>query len=145
MFSTAERAAILSEARKNADAPRHLQRQFVEPPVPDRNAEWRREAEEIAARKEAAQLTDSIGTRIVDLFYQRLEELRAEFEQRLADQRQFIFDVVTGVLGEIKGELLDKITEEVGQLRADMNIDKAFANAKVIDLPNVLPARKAAQ
>ena len=129
-FTADERAAILQQARRNAAGQRY-QPQAAEPPVPDPVTTWRREAEELAAQREAAQLTDCIATRVMD-------NLRAEFDGKLAYQKQFIFDVVAGVVNEIKME----IDEQVGQLRADMNIDKA--HAKVIDMPSFLPARKAA-
>jgi hypothetical protein len=143
MFSTEQRDAILKEARRNADTARYLPR-YEEPPVEDAVAKWKREAEEAEARKAATQISDSLATRLVDMFYKRLGELSAEFDGKLNHERKFILEVVAGGLGEIRAEILAKIDEEVGLIRADMNLDKAFASSKVIDLPNVLPARKTA-
>jgi hypothetical protein len=132
-FVTAEqRAAILREARANVAGPRYQPQAYTEPAVPDRVTTWRREAEELAAQREAAQLTDCIATRVMD-------NLRAEFEGKLAYQKQFIFDVVAGVVNEIKME----IDEQVGQLRAEVNVADKALNAKVIDLPNPLLTRRA--
>jgi hypothetical protein len=141
-FTAQQRAEILATARRSADTLRFMPRPYVEPKPEDAVANWRREAEEAAARQEAAQLTDSIAARIVDKLYARLEEVRAEFEAKLQYEHRFILDVVKGALEEVQGQLLDEINEQVGQLRAEINIDKAFSNAKVIDLPNPLPARR---
>jgi hypothetical protein len=144
MHTPEERAAILSEARANADRPRYMPRRYTEPSVPDRVAEWRRQAEELATQREAAQLTDSIAARIVDKLYARLEEVRAEFEAKLQYEHRFILDVVKGALEHVQSNLLDEINTQVGQLRAEMNVADKSLNANVIDLPNPLPARRTA-
>jgi hypothetical protein len=40
-------------------------------------------------------------------------------------------------------QIRNEISSEVGQLRAEVTIDKALAKGTVLDLPNFLPARKA--
>jgi hypothetical protein len=141
-FTAEQRAAILNEARTNAAGPR-LKQAYAEPPVERATDKWRREAEEQLAAEQAAALSDSVGAKLVTMLYAKLDELRAEFEAKLQYEHRFILDVVKGALEEVHSDLLDEINAQVGQLRADMNIDKAFANAKVIDLPNPLPSRKA--
>src|SRR6516162_352067 len=103
-FTAKQRAAILREARANAVTARYAPRPYTEPAVPDKVAEWRRQAEQDAARKAASEITDCIATRVMD-------NLRAEFDGKLVYQKQFIFDVVAGVVNEIKME----IDEQVGQ------------------------------
>jgi hypothetical protein len=129
-FTAQQKSQILQEARSNMQRinypPRH-----VTPPVESKTEKWKREAEELAAQREAAQLSDSIAARIA-------VNLRAEFDGKLNYQRQFVFDVVKGALEEFHSNLLD----EIGQLRAEMTVADKVLNAKVIDLPNPLPARR---
>jgi hypothetical protein len=59
-----------------------------------------------------------------------------------------VLDVVAGVVAELRTEFVeqfDKLAEELGQLRADLTIAKAFNNKSgdVLDLP-ALPLRKRA-
>jgi hypothetical protein len=133
-FNDEQKSQILKEARSNSNTPRYMPR-HAEPPVPDKVAEWRREAEQAAAIREATQLTDSIAARVMD-------NLRSEFDGKLQYEHRFILDVVKGALEHVMEQLSEEISEQVGQLRAEIHVDKA--HAKIIDMPSFLPARRAA-
>ena len=78
----------------------------------------------------------------------RLEHrLVAQIGAGLDQQKELILQVVAGVVAEERAAFDQKIAElsaEIGQLRADLTIAKAFNNksGEVLDLP-ALPLRRA--
>ena len=63
---------------------------------------------------------------------------RDELLERLMAEREFIFEVLTGVVCGLKSDLLKEIDAAVGELRAEMTLNRAIDQDKIVDLPNFL-------
>ena len=156
-YTNEQRAAILAAGRDaieraeaSINAPRPAAADW--PPMEDRVARWKREADEQTARfaRERAMpqpLTDWEGAQLAHAIAaqrQSNKKLLAHLVAELRSEHHKEFDVFTkelGVrLGDAMGELFD---EALGQVRAETNnkIAKALSNNKsksrgvVIDLP----------
>jgi len=44
--------------------------------------------------------------------------MRDELWERIMDNREFVFDVVAGVVARLRGDLLNEIAKQVGEVRA---------------------------
>jgi hypothetical protein len=97
-------------------------------------ARWRREAHETAAARQAE--TERRRQREKD------HRTRALVGSMLEQHKDFLLAVVGEALGEFKQQLIAeieaKISAEVGQLRAETNVQRAIDKAEVVELPNVL-------
>jgi hypothetical protein len=143
----AGRAAIADvEATTALDEPRP---EIVLPPVEDRIAKWKREADEAAlARKRAkADLAEEERQHVTDHEAQRLEP---RLVAMVAEQRDFFLRLLPEVVAELQHRFEQKVAElraEIGELRADRTLDRALAKpdnlSEVIDLP-ALPLRRRA-
>ena len=100
-------------------------------PLEDPVARWRREADELAARRARAQ-----------------EELRQAEREHLAAACQpaeidpFLIDVIGAALADERKLMRAEIAEQVGQLRAEFNVMRSIDKERVVDLP-ALPRRRA--
>src|SRR5262245_33104682 len=92
ILTKAALAAALPE-----DPPSEEQPQRVHPPPEPRNMRWRREAEEQQARRAA-----KAARRLTEW---EAANLRDEIYAALAEQRQFILDVVAGFGAELRGQI----------------------------------------
>jgi hypothetical protein len=63
---------------------------------------------------------------------------RDELLERLMAEREIIFEVLTGVVCGLKSDLLKEIDAAVGELRAEMTLNRAIDQDKIVDLPNFL-------
>lgn len=154
-YSPEQKAAILAAGRQAlADAEATLDKPRPEtaaswPPVEDKLAKWKREADEQAASLAAARaesLTEWEASRLERRLEQRLDDL-------VGEQKDLILEIVAGVVAELQdqfAERLDKLAEEIGQLRAEQTIAKAYNKTTggdvgdVIDLPSLPLMRKRA-
>jgi hypothetical protein len=93
---------------------------------------WRREGEEWERHCKAAKAAKQQAPTNAAM------QVRDEFVERIMAERQFVFDVITGVVGQLKGDLLQEIAKQVGELRAEVNVAQAIDRDKVVDLPNFL-------
>jgi hypothetical protein len=148
-YTDEERAAVLAAGRQaiaDADAVLDKPRPDVQwPPIEDRVAKWKREADEQAARFAAERREWTL----TETEAQRLEHrLVAQIGAGLGEQKAFLLEVLANVIAEIVAEFESKIAElsaEIGQLRADQTVHRALAKGEpggdVVDLPQ-LPLRK---
>jgi len=67
---------------------------------------------------------------------------RDELLERLMAERQFVLEVLTEVMCQLKGDMLKEIDVAVGELRAEMTLNRAVDKEKIVDLPHFL-TRKA--
>jgi hypothetical protein len=67
---------------------------------------------------------------------------RDELLERLMAERQFVLEVLTEVVCQLKGDMLKEIDVAVGELRAEMTLNRAVDKEKIVDLPHFL-TRKA--
>lgn len=67
---------------------------------------------------------------------------RGQITALINAERDFIFEVVTGVVCQLKVDMLKEIDVAVGELRGEMNVNRAVDQDKIVELPNFL-TRKA--
>jgi hypothetical protein len=158
-FSDAERERILAEAC--ATLQRGEAERYAPPAEPreDSVAKWKREADEQEqrfARERKRQEERPLERRIAALEQQLADarsELRAEIDQRIANERQFMLEVVGEALGEAwatqRADAKNELNDELRSLRIDLcelqttlcelrQVIAADHGSKVIDLPNPL-------
>jgi hypothetical protein len=138
-YSDEERAAIFARAREvieAASATLAKPRPHIAERVESRSERWRREADEQAARIAAERAKSEPLT----------EWEAAQLEHRLTglvgEQKEFVLQIVAGCIAELRHEFDQKVAElnaEIGQLRAEATIAKAYSKTEpggeVVDLP----------
>jgi hypothetical protein len=143
-YSNEDRARILEAARvalEAAQASLDAPRAEIEPHIESRSERWRREAAEqeqrFAQERREWSLTETEA--------QRLEHRLAGL---VGEQKEFFLQLLAELTAELRHEFDQKVAElntELGLLRADVTISKAFAKGEpggdVIDLPNPLRRR----
>jgi hypothetical protein len=139
-YTDEERAAVLAAGRAAIEAAEAAlaapRPQITLPPVEDKLTKWKREAneqEERFARERAA------GWPLTDYEVRRIEHLEHRLTGLVDEQKQLVFGVLAEIVAEFEAKIA-ALSDELGQLRADANIEKAH---RVLDLPK-LPLRKTA-
>jgi hypothetical protein len=129
-YSPEEQRRILEAARLALEAAEQSlaepRPEIEPPPVEDKLAKWKREANEQAerfARERAA------GWPLTD--YERAEFERDKLSGMVEEQKEFFLRLLAEVVAEVRGEFDQKLAAlevELGQVRAELTIAKAYSN-----------------
>lgn len=146
MRYTEEQKAAIRRAIEAADAVLAKPRPQLAERVESRSERWRREADEQAARIAASRAEPWPLTE-----YEIAERERAARQVNAVEQqKEFFLQLLAELVAELRGEFEQKIAElnaEIGQLRAEATIAKAYSKTEpggdVIELP-AWPPRKIA-
>jgi hypothetical protein len=155
-FSDEQRAAILARGRaaiENAERTLDQPRPDFVPPVEDRVARWKREADEQAARF----VRERAAAELVPTEYEA-----SHFPRMLEQQKRLFFGVLAGVVADLRAEsteffdefadeLQERLCEKISELVADQlghaqltlarQFNEARSSGGVIDLPSFLRKR----
>jgi hypothetical protein len=100
-------------------------------------AKWRREAEEAEARRAQERMMTT-----AELNAQRSAQWEqwatAIIARELAAHDRTLTEVLGQVVAEIRQQLRDEIQTAVGELRAEINVQRAAESGKLLDMPNPL-------
>jgi hypothetical protein len=153
-FSDEERARILAEARRNvaelhqddrtARIARQVQAEVFEDPV----AKWRREADELSARRaafEAERHRREREQREAAMTQTKAESdaaweawLAARLEQDWEYRRDILAAVVAEERKNYRAEIRRQIGDAIRELRAELNEQRARDAGQIIDMPSPL-------
>jgi hypothetical protein len=92
---------------------------------------WRREQEELEAKRnrEKNAMTDAEQAK------QWAEWADARIARALAEHDRLMNDVLGQVIAEERKSMRDYVAEQIGKLRAELNVAKAHESGKILDLP----------
>jgi hypothetical protein len=149
-FSDEDRAMILAQARaalEDAEASLNAPRPEIAWPPPSEDAVQRaarlagdRAAAQVAAERRDEMLTESEA--------QQLEaRMVARLGTGLGEQKEFFTRLLAELVAELQAEFEQKVAElsaEIGALRAEATIAKAYGKSEVIDLPNPFSRKRVA-
>jgi hypothetical protein len=145
-YSNEDRARILEAARvalEAAQASLDEPRPQIEPPCETRSQRWERETRE----REQKFAQERREETLTEWEAQRLEHRLAGL---VGEQKEFFLQLLAELTAELRHEFEQKVGElsaEIGQLRAEATIAKAYSNnnksGDVVDLPT-LPLRRRA-
>jgi hypothetical protein len=130
-YTDEDRARIFEAAREAieaAEAALDAPRPEIEPPVEDRVAKWKREADEQAERfarerAESQPLTE----------WEAAQFERDRLSGMVEEQKRFLLEVLAEVVAEVRGEFDQKVEAleiELGQVRAELTIMRTYSNNK---------------
>ena len=139
-YTDEDRESILQAAYETLARTANIGRASPVVPLPETLADRRyREAVERKAEREAEQQR---GHRPTDYEVAQLEaRLRAELEAKcadLTDESELLKALLAEAFAYLQREIEAKINAAVGELRADIAVQRGVDHGEIIELPNVL-------
>jgi hypothetical protein len=102
---------------------------------------WRREATEAEAERKAerdSKLTEYEAARLRIDIEAKIADVQARIDQAVAAERAYWNEALPELLALMRREITAEISAAVGELRADVNVQRAVDQGVVTELPSFL-------